>query len=311
MNFKIIYFLIALLLVGCSVKEDPEKVAKRVITVACANQVLADMVSKIAGDRATVFVFGDDNIHAKADFKKLKTADFVVILGEDCEVEFEEIKKRSSKKLLPVLDKIDPSLLKKDSIDPARTDCHFWFDDRLIVPVSEVISDKFSSFDPHHEAFYAQNTASFNMEVKASFLKFKSLLTHVPKSQRILVTTHDGFVYFGDLFSFETYGLWVSDEKVVHDRDISRLADFIVRRWVRYVFVEDPKDKFAEKLKLSVQEKGWEVEVHPIFIHNLALGTTASLSLLDALEGNVRQFRKLLGSDLDAMTIDDYLSSFD
>ena len=294
---------------GCFSKEDSSSIAKRQLSIGCSNQILADMVATIAGDRAIVFVFGSSKFHEQSDLEKIKSSDFLFVLGEGCESNFESIEGSFSDKTVPILDAIDPSLIKKDAWQPSRRDCHVWFDDRLILPIAEVISDKLASFDSQNETFYTENTASFNLQIKEAFVKFKTLLNHVPKSQRILVSTHDGFAYFGDLFSFETYGLWVSDEGSVTDRDISRLADFIVRRWVRHVFVEYPlEDKFVKKLTLSIQEKGWEVEVHPIFIHDLGLETESKLSLLEALEGNIQKFRKLLGSDLDVMTIDAYLS---
>jgi manganese/zinc/iron transport system substrate-binding protein len=309
MNLRIFCFLICLVISGCSAKEDPSSIAKRQLSIGCSNQILADMVSKIAGGRATVFVFGNSKFHEKSDLKQIKSSDFLVILGKGCESDFESIEDSFLDKIVPVLDSIEGSLVKKDSLQPANRDCHFWFDDRLIVPVSEVILDKLASFDSQNAALYTENTASFNLQIKEAFVKFKMLLTHVPKSQRILVSTHDGFAYFGDVFSFETYGLWVSDEGSVTDRDMSRLVDFIVRRWVRHVFVEYPlEDKFVKKLTLSIQEKGWEVEIHPIFIHDLGFETESKLSLLEALEINIQKFRKLLGSDLDAMTIDAYLS---
>ncbi len=309
MNFRIFCFLLCFMTIGCSSKEDPASIANRQLSIACSNQILADMVSKIAGDRADVFVFGGSGFHEKSDLKKIKASDFVIVLGEGCESDFEAIETSFSKKVIPVLDVIDSHLIKKDDLKAGNKDCHFWFDDRLILPISGVISGKLASFDPRNSTSYKDNAASFNIQIKESFVKFDDLLMHVPKSQRILVTTHDGFVYFGNRFSFETYGLWISDEGSVTDRDVSRLADFIVRRWVRHVFVEYPlEDKFVKKLTLSVQEKGWEVEIHPIFIHELGFDTESRASLLESLETNIRQFRKLLGSDLDAMTIDAYLS---
>jgi manganese/zinc/iron transport system substrate-binding protein len=313
MKFKIYFlFIAALFLFGCTSQEDPSLVAGRVLSVGCSNQILADIVSEIAGNRAHVFVFGDQAFHGNINSQEIKKADFLVLLGDGCESEFKQIKKSYKSKIIPVLDSLNANLIKEDEIQAGRKDCHFWFDDRLIDAVSKTIEAKFASFDPHNQSYYTSNRASFSSEVTNSFSKFKTLLNHVPKSQRVLVTTHNGFAYFGDRFSFETYGLWVSDEKGVTDRDISRLSDFVVRRWVRYVFVEYPlEDAFIDKLNLSVQEKGWEVTIHPVFIHDLQFGTTSNISLLDGVEKNVRQFRQLLGSDLDAMTIDDYLSSFD
>jgi len=313
MNFRIFYLiLICFLLSGCSSKEDPLLIAKRTLSIGCSNDVLANIVSVIAGDRATVFVFGNSKIHDELDLKGADTSDFLVVLGEGCEPEFKSIKKSYKTKLIAVLDTVDNKLIRNDAIQAGLKDCHFWFDDRLILPISEEIENRLVSLDPQSKDYYSANRASFDSDVVASFLKFKTLLNHVPKSQRVLVTTHEGFSYFGDKFSFETYGLWVSDEKSVTDRDISRLADFIIRRWVRYVFVEYPVgDIFIEKLNTSINEKGWQVDIYPIFIHDLQRGTSANISLLEALEGNVRQFRKLLGSELDVMTIDDYLSSFD
>jgi ABC-type Zn uptake system ZnuABC Zn-binding protein ZnuA len=299
MSFKVVYvFLISFLLVSCSSKEDPDLIASRQLSIVCSNHVLADLVRQIAGDRA--LVVGNSHLHEQSDLKNAKQADLLVVLGEGCESGYKSIYKSYKSKLLPVLDSIDRKLIKDDAIQAGNKDCHFWFDDRLIVPVIDVI------------AYYESNKTSFSADVVTSFSKFQTLLNHVPKSQRLIVGTHDGFAYFGDRFSFETYGLWVSDDKYVTDRDISRLADFLVRRWVRYVFVESPlEDVFVTKLNESILEKGWEITIQPIFIHDFQSVSTSNISLLDAVEFDVKHFRKMLGSDLDAMTIDDYLSTFD
>jgi manganese/zinc/iron transport system substrate-binding protein len=311
MSFKVVYvFLISFLLVSCSSKEDPDLIASRQLSIVCSNHVLADLVRQIAGDRA--LVVGNSHLHEQSDLKNAKQADLLVVLGEGCESGYKSIYKSYKSKLLPVLDSIDRKLIKDDAIQAGNKDCHFWFDDRLIVPVIDVIADELSSLDPTYKTYYESNKTSFSADVVTSFSKFQTLLNHVPKSQRLIVGTHDGFAYFGDRFSFETYGLWVSDDKYVTDRDISRLADFLVRRWVRYVFVESPlEDVFVTKLNESILEKGWEITIQPIFIHDFQSVSTSNISLLDAVEFDVKHFRKMLGSDLDAMTIDDYLSTFD
>lgn len=305
-------FCFSLFLFGCSGKEDPEVVAKRKISVACSNQILADFVAKIGGDRVRPFVLSTHTFHEDWSQKRVPEADLYVVLGEGCEPSFKDLKKSYKSRVVPVLDKIDQELIREDSLNSGQRDCHFWFSDRVIMPVGEVIASSLSSFDPYHKKDYQQRYGMFKGEITKAFQKFDSVLAHVPKSQRILVTTHDGLQYFGERFSFETYGLWSDSHQKVSDRDVVRLADFIVKKWVRYVFVEYPEDdKWASLLVNAVSDRGWQVEVQPIFIHDLGEETVSKNLFLDVLDGNVSLFRKLLGSDLDAMTIDDYLSSFD
>ena len=64
-------------------------------------------------------------------------------------------------------------------------------------------------------------------------------LNSIPKSQRVLITSHDAFHYFGKAFDVEVLAIQgVSTVSEPGLKDVSNLVNLIVRRKIKAIFVE-------------------------------------------------------------------------
>ena len=64
-------------------------------------------------------------------------------------------------------------------------------------------------------------------------------MSRIPKDQRVLVTAHDAFGYFGRMFEIEVVGLQgLSTEDEVGLSDIQSTVDLLLEKQVPAVFVE-------------------------------------------------------------------------
>ncbi len=79
----------------------------------------------------------------------------------------------------------------------------------------------------------------------------------------MLVTAHDAFGYFARAYNFEVRGLQgISTAAEASIADVQELADFIVRRRIRAIFVENSVPvRNIEAVQEAARARGWEVKI--------------------------------------------------
>ena len=95
-------------------------------------------------------------------------------------------------------------------------------------------------------------------------------MQEIPESQRILVTAHDAFNYFGDSQGFEVRGLQgLSTESEYGVKDVQNMVDFLVENNIKAIFVESSvSDKAMNAVIEGAKEKG----------HTIVIGGALSIS---------------------------------
>lgn len=85
----------------------------------------------------------------------------------------------------------------------------------------------------------------------------------IPATQRVLITAHDAFGYFGDAYKIEVRGLQgISTLSEFGLRDVTDLVNFIIARKVKAIFVETSvSQKSIEAVLQGCREKGWNVKI--------------------------------------------------
>ena len=86
---------------------------------------------------------------------------------------------------------------------------------------------------------FEANADAFVTGARALGVYATDLLGQVPAEQRVLLTAHDAFGYFGAAYDFEVMGIQgISTESEAGLNRISALVDMLVARRLRAVFVE-------------------------------------------------------------------------
>lgn len=151
-----------------------------------------------------------------------------------------------------------PSASDADVIDP-----HMWFDPRnwqeIVADVAEVLSEE----DPDNADLYAERGDSYIEQLQLLYEWGVEAMSLVPERQRVLVTSHDAFQYFGDAFGWEVRGLQgISTEAEAGVGDIQELVDFVIEREIPAMFVESSvPPNTIEAVQSSAQDKGWNVDI--------------------------------------------------
>jgi manganese/zinc/iron transport system substrate-binding protein len=85
----------------------------------------------------------------------------------------------------------------------------------------------------------------------------------VPPEQRVLITAHDAFNYFGRAYGFEVRGLQgISTATEAGTADVQGLAAFIAERKIRAIFVESSvPQRTIEAVQAAVRARGFDVKI--------------------------------------------------
>jgi manganese/zinc/iron transport system substrate-binding protein len=116
----------------------------------------------------------------------------------------------------------------------------------------------------------AANAAYYTLQRDAYIKKLDSLheavkikVAEIPQQQRVLITAHDAFGYFGDAYNIEVKGLQgISTMSEFGVKDVTDLVNFIIARKIKAIFVETSvSQKSIEAVVEGCHEKGWDVKI--------------------------------------------------
>jgi manganese/zinc/iron transport system substrate-binding protein len=118
-------------------------------------------------------------------------------------------------------------------------DPHVWFDVQLWKIVVETIAQELSAADTVHAADYARRAAEYQTELDALDAYCRRRAAEVPPEQRVLITSHDAFHYFGRAYGFEVVGIQgISTDSEAGLKAITDAVDLIRQRHIRAIFPE-------------------------------------------------------------------------
>jgi manganese/zinc/iron transport system substrate-binding protein len=215
------------------------------IHVLATTGMVADLVSEVGGEQVKVTQLmgaGVDPHLYKAsprDLSQLNEADMVFYSGCNLEGKMGDIFARMGRKkpTRAIAEGIAPSRVLEN--EERHHDPHLWFDVALWSEGIGVVRDALSTFDPKHAEEYAARARAYKEKLTELDGWAREELAKVPKEQRVLVTAHDAFRYFGRAYDIEVRGIQgISTESEAGVREINELVDFIARRKIKAVFVE-------------------------------------------------------------------------
>lgn len=282
-----ICFSLAVVLAGCN--SQAGNLSGKVHAVTTTSMI-TDMVQAIGGDRVVVTGLMGPGIdphgyQASADdIEKLSQGDIIFYNGLHLEGQMGEIFERMSKrrKTVPVTKGIDVKDLRQVEGFEGSYDPHVWFDVKLWMKAAETVRDELSTHDPAGASVYQANAKKYLAEMEKLDVYVREQVNTLKLEQRVLVTAHDAFGYFGRAYGFEVHGLQgVSTVEEAGPKAVQQLAEFIAERKVPALFVESSvNQKNMAAVQAAVQARGWTVtfagsvklEEHTPMLYSDALG---------------------------------------
>ncbi|WP_312812429.1 metal ABC transporter solute-binding protein, Zn/Mn family [Sedimentibacter sp.] len=263
---------LALLFAGCSAPAANTDFSEDKINIVATTTMLADLSAVIGGERVNVNgLMGpgiDPHLYqaSAGDVLLMQKSDVVVYNGLHLEGKMGEVFENLSGQGLTVIcieDGMDETQLLASEDDSSVHDPHIWFDVSLWKNAAKIAADGLSKADPEGKTEYQENLSSYLKELDEADTYIRNRAAELTQEQRILVTTHDAFQYFGEAYGFEVRGLQgISTDSEAGTADVSGLANFIVERQIKAIFVESSvPPKTIEALQAAVKSKGFDVVI--------------------------------------------------
>ena len=227
------------------------------MNVVTTTTMVTDMVKEIGGDRVKVVgLMGpgvDPHLYkpASGDVVKLQRAKIIFYSGLMLEGRMTDLFFRMARagKLVYA---VTESIPEKDRLEPpefaGHWDPHVWGDPILWSKCIVTVVDGLSKADPAGAAGYAKRGQAVVASYKAMRAWALKRIAAVPGEQRILVTSHDAFNYFGQSFGFQVVAVQgLSTVTEAGLADIVKTVDFIKQKKIKAIFVESSVNPAAIK----------------------------------------------------------------
>jgi manganese/zinc/iron transport system substrate-binding protein len=261
--------ILTLLLAGCSAPGAEED---GTLNVVATTTMLADLATVIGGERVAVNgLMGpgiDPHLYqaSAGDVTLMQKADIVVYNGLHLEGKMGEIFENLSGQgstVICIEEGLDESKLLAWEDDSSVHDPHIWFDVSLWKEAAQTVANGFSEADPDGKSAYESNLDAYLTELDETDTYIRNRVAELSEEQRVLVTAHDAFQYFGKAYGFEVRGLQgISTDAEAGTADVSDLAGFIVEQQIKAIFVESSvPPKTIEALQAAVKAKGSDVAI--------------------------------------------------
>jgi len=242
--------LLSLVLVACSNETGTEDEGK--IKATSTIGMIGDVVSNIGGEHVestSLMKPGIDPHLYKAtqgDIGKLEDADIIFYNGLHLEGQmidiFEQMGK--NKPTVAVTKNVSTDVLLAGDGETTEHDPHLWFNVQYWIKTAEVIRDELIKLDEENKVDYEKNAEEYIAKLEELDRYVKEQIATIPEENRVLVTAHDAFGYFGYAYGIEVMGLQgISTQSEVGSKDVSELRNFLVENKIKAVFVESSVPK--------------------------------------------------------------------
>jgi len=279
------------------------------LSVVATTNLVGDAVAIVGGgliDVTSLMGPGVDPHLYKAregDVRRMSSADAIFYGGLHLEgkmVELFEQMHERGRATVAVTDGIERSRLIESKTFGGNYDPHVWFDVSLWADAITHIGKSLGELDPDNAEAYERNAESYRGELEALHVWVKQRVATIPRVQRVLVTSHDAFGYFGRAYDAEVLGLQgISTVSEAGTADVQRLAETVATRKIPALFVESSvSPRGIEAVREAVRSRGFAVGIGgSLFSDALGDTDTPEGTYIGMVRYNVSTIVEALGTD--------------
>ena len=263
--------LVAVLSAGCGVGSGKAGAAEGKIGATTTTTMITDLVRQVGGDRVEVTgLMGpgvDPHLYraSQGDVSALQGADVVFYNGLFLEGQMGDILEKVGQRTptVQVTEDIPEEDLLESPQYEGQFDPHVWFDATLWRTTVDPVVAQLSELDPDGAEYFEQRGEEYKQQIDELHAFVQEEISSIPEEQRVLVTAHDAFNYFGRRYGMEVRGLQgISTEAEAGSRDVQELADFLAENEIKAIFVESSvPPRNIEAVQAAAQDRGWDLEI--------------------------------------------------
>lgn len=249
LDILFLFSMLMVLAVGCSADEtgggatDQNHSDEKIYVVTTIAQI-GEPLSVIGGDVLEVeSLMGpsvDPHLYnpTQSDIAKVDDADMIFYNGLTLEANMVDVFHQlgQSKPVLAIGETLSEEMLLQD--EEGAIDPHIWFDLDLWQEALDAAVEEIKAYAPEHADYFEENKENYFEKLNELKGEAKKL-ADIPENQRILVTAHDAFGYFGAMHNMKVVGLQgLSTEDEVGISNINKTIEIIKEYQVPAIFVE-------------------------------------------------------------------------
>lgn len=260
--------LFLLMLLGCSSTSEPENSDnERKMVIVCTTGMLGDAITNITSGCEVHTLMGpgtDPHLFkpSKQSLDLLQAADVIVANGLHLEGRMQDILEKLARQK-PVIFAgsgiNDENLIYADARGTVP-DPHLWFDvslwQKAVAGVAtELQKGETNCYDDLKGAAYLLSLDSLHRWVGTQ-------MAEIPADQRVLITAHDAFSYFGKAYGVEVVALQgISTAAEYGVRDVTNMIELITSRGIKAIFEESSiAPRSIEAVVAGCAQRGFEVK---------------------------------------------------
>jgi manganese/zinc/iron transport system substrate-binding protein len=264
------------------------------------------VAANVAGDCVAVETMmgpGTDPHLYKAsagDVKLLFAADVILYAGNNLEGQLGEV-------LGKLAERRPTSAVAEAAVPPDRlilpegadyADPHVWMDVSQWALTAPVIARVLGELVPDCAAAMQARAAAYMDELAGLHEWVRTSVATIPGRQRILVTAHDAFAYYGRAYGIEVAGIQgISTESEAGIADIRQTVDVVVARAVPAVFIESTiNPRTIQAVIDAAAGRGHAVALGPqLYSDAMGEAGTAAGTYIGMIHANTRAIVTALG----------------
>ena len=161
-------------------------------------------------------------------------------------------------------------------------------------------ADHLARIDPDSADTYRANVQDYLGQIERAHANAERLLSTIAEEDRVLITGHDAFAYFGQTYNIDVHATdYISTDAQLSPHELSSLADLIEEREVPMIFQDNQANPQAiTSLREAVEARGWEVEVSEDELYADSLGAEEDVdTYLEVYAHNAQAVADALGRD--------------
>ncbi|MEE3954964.1 metal ABC transporter solute-binding protein, Zn/Mn family [Peribacillus frigoritolerans] len=258
-----------LVLTGCGNDTAESDNGNGKLDVVTTTGMIGDLVENIGGKHVEVTsLMGpgvDPHLYkaTQGDVKTLDSADMIFYNGLHLEGKMTDIFEMMSKDkpTIAVTEDFKENQLRK--VGATEHDPHVWFDVKLWIVAAEAVKKELIAKDPDHEAEYRENYEEYVLQLEELDKYVHEEINKVPEDQRVLVTAHDAFGYYGQSYGLDVRGLQgINTLSEYGSKDVTDMRNYLVENKIKAIFIESSVPKKAiEAVIQGAGKQGHKVEI--------------------------------------------------
>lgn len=217
------------------------------LKVVATTGMIADVAREVGGERVRVTALMGEGVDphlykaSPRDVRTMSDADILFYNGLHLEGRMADVIVRmaGSRRVVQVTESIEESSLREPAEFEGQVDPHVWLDVSLWAKAAERIRDVYIEMDPAGRDGYGASAESYLALLGELDAYARASIATIPAGQRVMVTAHDAFGYFGRAYGLEVMAIQgISTDSEASLQDINALVDVLVTRKIPAVFIE-------------------------------------------------------------------------